>query len=56
MAARRLQTYTSLWAMMPHDDSGETLAYDAICEMVAGAGYDFSFRQDVLQPRMRQKY
>ena len=40
MAARRLQTYTSLWAMMPHDDSGETLPYDAICEMVAGAGYD----------------
>ena len=40
MAARRLQTYTSLWAMMPHDDSGETLSYDAICEMVAGAGYD----------------
>ena len=26
--------------MMPHDDSGETLPYDAICEMVAGAGYD----------------
>ena len=24
----------SLWAMMPHDDSGETLPYDAICEMV----------------------
>ena len=40
MAARRLQTYTSLWAMMPHDESGETLPYDAICEMVAGAGYD----------------
>ena len=40
MAARRLQTYTSLWAMMPHDDRGETLPYDAICEMVAGAGYD----------------
>ena len=40
LAARRLQTYTSLWAMMPHDDSGETLPYDAICEMVAGAGYD----------------
>ena len=39
MAARRLHTYTSLWAMMPHDDSGETLPYDAICEMVAGAGY-----------------
>ena len=40
MAARRLQTYTSLWAMMPHDDSGKILPYDAICEMVAGAGYD----------------
>ena len=40
MASRRLQTYTSLWAMMPHDPSGEILPYDAICEMVAGAGYD----------------
>ena len=36
MASRRLQTYTSLWAMMPHDPSGEILPYDAICEMVAG--------------------
>ena len=40
MAARRLQTFTSLWAMMPHDPSGEILPYDTICEMVAGAGYD----------------
>ena len=37
---RSLKFYTSLWAMMPHDDSGETLPYDAICEMVAGAGYN----------------
>ena len=40
MAGRRLRTYTSLWAMMPHDASGEILYYDAICEKVAGAGYD----------------
>ena len=40
MAGRRLRTYTSLWAMMPHDASGEILSYDAICEKVAGAGYD----------------
>ena len=40
MSQRRLQTYTSLWAMMPHDASGEILPYDAICEKVAGAGYD----------------
>ncbi|MEC8515084.1 MAG: sugar phosphate isomerase/epimerase [Pseudomonadota bacterium] len=38
--ARRLRTYTSLWAMMPHDDSGEILPYDRICAMVAEAGYD----------------
>ena len=40
MAARRLQTYTSLWAMMPHDQTGTILPYDAICEKVAGASYD----------------
>ncbi|MEP3347305.1 MAG: sugar phosphate isomerase/epimerase [Litoreibacter sp.] len=37
---RRLQTYTSLWAMQPHDQTGVKLPYDQICEMVAGAGYD----------------
>ena len=38
--ARRLKTFTSLWAMMPHDDSGKILPYDRICAMVAEAGYD----------------
>ena len=38
--ATRLKTYTSLWAMMPHDHTGEVLSYDAICEKVAAAGYD----------------
>ena len=38
--ARRLQVYTSLWAMMPHDPSGVVLSYDEICAKVAGAGYD----------------
>ncbi|MGC6485502.1 MAG: sugar phosphate isomerase/epimerase family protein [Candidatus Puniceispirillales bacterium] len=37
---RRLHFYTSLWAMMPHDDRGITLPYDDICAMVADAGYD----------------
>ena len=40
MAKRRLRTFTSLWTMMPHDQSGKILEYDAICEMVAQAGYD----------------
>ena len=35
-----LKFYTSLWAMMPHDQTGTILPYDAICEKVAGAGYD----------------
>ena len=37
---RRLQTYTSLWAMQPHDQTGVKLPYDQVCEMVAGAGFD----------------
>jgi hypothetical protein len=37
---RQIKFYTSLWAMMPHDQSGTILPYDQICEMVAGAGYD----------------
>jgi len=37
---RRLQVYTSLWAMQPHDQSGIKLPYDQVCEMVAGAGFD----------------
>ena len=37
---RSLKFYTSLWAMMPHDQSGAILPYETICQMVAGAGYD----------------
>ena len=39
-ATRHLKFYTSLWAMMPHDQSGVILPFDQICEMVASAGYD----------------
>ena len=38
--SRQLKTYTSLWAMMPHDDQGTTLSYEEICAKVADAGYD----------------
>ena len=38
--ARALKVYTSLWAMMPHDQSGVILSYEEICEKVAAAGYD----------------
>ena len=38
--AKQLKVFTSLWAMMPHDDQGITLSYEEICEKVAGAGYD----------------
>jgi hypothetical protein len=38
--ARNLKMYTSLWAMQPHDQTGVKLPFDAVCEMVAGAGYD----------------
>ena len=37
---RQLKTYTSLWAMQPHDQTGIKLPYEEVCEMVAGAGYD----------------
>lgn len=37
---RELKTFTSLWAMMPHDDSGVILPYEEICQKVAEAGYD----------------
>ena len=37
---RNLKVYTSLWAMRPHDQRGEILSYEQICEMVAAAGYD----------------
>ncbi|MEC8727164.1 MAG: sugar phosphate isomerase/epimerase [Pseudomonadota bacterium] len=35
-----LKTYTSLWAMQPHDHTGTILSYDAVCAKVAEAGYD----------------
>ena len=38
--ARSLKVYTSLWAMMPHDQSGDILSYEEICEKVEAAGYD----------------
>ena len=38
--SRQLKVYTSLWAMMPHDESGITLSYEEICVKVAEAGYD----------------
>lgn len=37
---RRLQFYTSLWAMQPHDQTGVKLPHDQVCEMVAQAGFD----------------
>lgn len=37
---RRLKTYTSLWAMQPHDQTGVMLPYAQVCEMVAAAGFD----------------
>ena len=37
---RRLQVYTSLWAMQPHDQTGVKLPFDQVCEMVVGAGFD----------------
>lgn len=38
--SQSLKTYTSLWAMQPHDQTGIKLPYDAVCEMVSSAGYD----------------
>lgn len=35
-----LKVYQSLWAMQPHDPSGEMLPLDAVCAKVAEAGYD----------------
>ena len=36
---KRLQVYTSLWAMQPHDQTGLKLPLEQVCEMVATAGY-----------------
>lgn len=38
--AQQLKTFTSLWAMQPHDQTGVKLPHDQVCEMVANAGYD----------------
>ena len=35
-----LKTFTSLWAMQPHDQTGIKLPYAQLCEMVAQVGYD----------------
>ena len=37
---RRLEVFTSLWAMQPHDQSGMVLPLDQVCAMVAEAGFD----------------
>ena len=37
---RSLKVYTSLWSMRPHDATGEIMALDKICALVADAGYD----------------
>lgn len=36
---RRLRVYQSLWAMQPHDASGDLLPFDRVAGMVADAGY-----------------
>ncbi|KMK65713.1 sugar phosphate isomerase/epimerase [Puniceibacterium sp. IMCC21224] len=36
---RRLRIFQSLWAMQPHDQSGEMLPLDRVAGMVADAGY-----------------
>lgn len=36
---RSLHVYQSLWAMQPHDASGERLALGAVCDKVAEAGF-----------------
>ena len=55
-----LKFYTSLWAMMPHDQTGVILPYEQICEMVAIAGYDGMAIDlgagDVAQAHMVQPY
>ena len=36
---RRLEVYTSLWAMQPHDQTGVKLPHEQVCAMVAEAGF-----------------
>ena len=38
--SRNLKIYTSLWAMQPHDQTGDILPDEAIVEKVKAAGYD----------------
>jgi hypothetical protein len=38
--SQSLKTFTSLWSMQPHDQTGIKLPYDEVCNMVAAAGYD----------------
>ena len=35
-----LKTFTSLWAMQPHAQTGIKLPSAQVCELVAEAGYD----------------
>ena len=37
---RDLKIFTSLWAMQPHDRTGEVLPYGRVCGMVRDAGFD----------------
>ncbi len=37
---RKLKVFQSLWAMQPHDQSGERLPLDRVAGMVRDAGYD----------------
>ena len=36
---QRLQVYTSLWAMKPHDNTGKILSHEDICLKVKDAGF-----------------
>jgi len=38
--SQSLKTFTSLWAMQPHDETGVKLPYEEVCGMVSSAGYD----------------
>ena len=36
---QRLQIYTSLWSMKPHDNTGNILSHEDICLKVKDAGF-----------------
>ena len=36
---QRLQIYTSLWSMKPHDNTGNILSHEDICIKVKDAGF-----------------